>query len=319
MIGAKHTPGCAFLFFLQEKTVTQCMLGRDGHNAKVYTLCCGYTKNCAGCKNRSGLLFLFVPFFPSVFCCCGCFASCKTSVAFFVWCCFLAFWLCSFARGRAFLGAGMSLCLCLWLANTKAWFSPFPTVFFLLALIFFCYNWIVVWSCFFAVVFLAPLAWPFSGAVCSFRLLLLVPLCTKCNKLVLCFFAALLLSFLMSFWAVAGVAFFSLCPPVIMHAKQCLPCALPYPASPTIRFPPFPNTHMHPSNTCGCTCTLFTHAHMVISVLVCVLVFVCLLRALCVCACLCLGLLVCLCLCFAFFYVSVVALCAYEYPQLGVI
>ena len=84
------------------------------------------------------------------------------------------------------------------------------------------------------------------------------------------------------FGPVAGVAFFSLCPPVIMHAKQCLPCALPYPASPIFRFPPFPNTHMHPSNACGRTDTLFTHTHMVMSVLVLMRVFAWLLAALCV-------------------------------------
>ena len=115
-------------------------------------------------------------------------------------CCFLAFWLCSFACGRAFLDDEMSLCLCLWLANTKTWFSPSPAVFFFLVLIFFYYNWIVFWSCFFTVVFLAPSARPFSGAVCSFRLLLLAPLYPKCNPLSLCFFAALLLSFLLSCW-----------------------------------------------------------------------------------------------------------------------
>ena len=88
-------------------------------------------------KTRAGFLLLFVPFFPRVFCCCGCFASCKTSVVFFMQCCFLEFWLCSFTCGRAFLGDEMSLCLCLWLANTKTWFSPSPAVFFFLVLIFF--------------------------------------------------------------------------------------------------------------------------------------------------------------------------------------
>ena len=80
---------------------------------------------------------LFFPLFPRVFYCCGCFASCKTSVAFFACCCFLAFWLCLFARGRAFLATAMSLCLCLRLASTKTWSSPFAAVFFLLDLFFF--------------------------------------------------------------------------------------------------------------------------------------------------------------------------------------
>ena len=146
-------------------------------------------------------------------------------------CCFLAFWLCSFACGRAFLDDEMSLCLCLWLANTKTWFSPSPTVFFFLVLIFFYYNWIVFWSCFFTVVFLAPLARPFSGAVCSFRLLLLAPLYPKCNPLSLCFFAALLLSFLLSCWTCWSCCLFFLAtlrsntcptmPPVSCRAPFC--------------------------------------------------------------------------------------------------
>ena len=44
LIGAKHTPGCVFLFFLQEKTLTQCMLGRDGRNAKAFALRCDPAK-----------------------------------------------------------------------------------------------------------------------------------------------------------------------------------------------------------------------------------------------------------------------------------
>ena len=44
LIGAKRTPGCAFLCFLQEKTVTRAMFGHDGHNTKVYTLCFGCAK-----------------------------------------------------------------------------------------------------------------------------------------------------------------------------------------------------------------------------------------------------------------------------------
>ena len=114
------------------------------------------------------------------------------------------------------------------------------------------------------------------------------------------------------FGPVAGVAFFSLCPPVIMHAKQCLPCALPCPALPTFFFLPFKNTHTHPINPHAPTETLFTHTHMVMSVLVFVYVFVCSLIVLCVSACLCLGLLVCMYSYFVFVYVSVVALCAYE-------
>ena len=113
------------------------------------------------------------------------------------------------------------------------------------------------------------------------------------------------------FGSVCGVAFFSWCPFVFMCVKQCPPCALPCPASPTFRFPPFHNTHMHPSNPCGHTCTLFAHTHMVMYVLMFVLVFVCLLSELCARVFLCLRLLVCLCLCFAFVYVYVVALCAY--------
>ena len=91
--------------------------------------------------------------------------------------------------------------------------------------------------------FLAPLAWPFSGAVCSFRLLLLVPLCTKCNKLVLCFFAALLLSFLMSFWACCGCCFFLFVSPRD-HACQTMPPLCP--SIPRFAHYPFPSVPQHP-------------------------------------------------------------------------
>ena len=66
LIGAKRTPGCVFLFFLQEKTLTQCMLGRDGRNTKAFALCCGHAK----IKRRQkivqvccSLIFPFVPVF----------------------------------------------------------------------------------------------------------------------------------------------------------------------------------------------------------------------------------------------------------------
>ena len=44
LIGAKHTPGCAFLFFLQEKTLQRAMLGRCGRKAKAFALHCGHAK-----------------------------------------------------------------------------------------------------------------------------------------------------------------------------------------------------------------------------------------------------------------------------------
>ena len=43
-IGAKHTPGCAFLFFLQEKTLQRVMIGSDGRNVKAFALRCGHAK-----------------------------------------------------------------------------------------------------------------------------------------------------------------------------------------------------------------------------------------------------------------------------------
>ena len=106
------------------------------------------------------------------------------------------------------------------------------------------------------------------------------------------------------------VAFFSCFPSVVMRVQQCPPCALPCPAFPTHRFPPFQNTYMLPSKPCAYTCTPFGRAHMVMSVLAFVRVFVRLLRVLCVLSCLCLRLLVCLYVCFVFAYVYVVALCA---------
>ena len=71
LIGAKRTPGWAFLCFLQEKTLTQCMLGRDGRNTKAFALCCGHAKITRRqkivqvCCSRAFLLFPV--FFASVF------------------------------------------------------------------------------------------------------------------------------------------------------------------------------------------------------------------------------------------------------------
>ena len=256
-------------------------------------------------KTGTGLLLLLFPFFPRVFCCCGCFVSDKTSVVFFAYCCSLPFWLCLFARGRAFLAVTMLLCLCLWLANTKKWFSPFPVVFFLLTLIFFTTLKVVFCSCRFVVVFLAVL---FRSCCYFFLLFILFVLLLKLKNILFGYCVFLLrygCCFCYLFGPVFGVAFFSWCPSVVMRVKQCPPFALPCPASPTFRFPPFHNTHMYPSNPCVRTCTLFALTHMVMSVLVFVLVFVCLVLALCARVCLCLRLLVrllvCLHLCFAFF------------------
>ena len=137
LIGAKHTPGCVFLFLLQEKTLQRVMLGRDDHNAKVYTLCCGCAK-IVQCRK------------PEQVCCCCYFFSFPVSftvvivlfhtklvLLFFACCCFLTFWMLLFVRVEDFPAAIMLLCLCLLLANIISWPSPFPPVFFLFILIFF--------------------------------------------------------------------------------------------------------------------------------------------------------------------------------------
>ena len=67
LIGAKHTPGCAFLFFLQEKTVTHCNACALWPQHKRVYVVLQRCKNCAGCKYRSGLLFLCAPLFPCCF------------------------------------------------------------------------------------------------------------------------------------------------------------------------------------------------------------------------------------------------------------
>ena len=228
---------------------------------------------------------------------------------FFCCCCFLLFWLCLFAYIGAFAAPWMVLCLCLWLTSINTRFSPFLSVLFLLVVFFLRHSKL---SSVLAVLLLCFLLCCFGRAVVVFSFFVLIFLLLKLNSALPrpCLF---LLPWECCFCRlcghVEGVAFFSLCPPVIMHVKQCLPCALPHPASPSFRFPVFHNNHMHPSNPCGHTCTLFARAHMIMPVLVFVLVFVCLLRALCVCTYLFLSLLVCLCLCFVFTYVSVVVLC----------
>ena len=95
----------------------------------------------------------------------------------------------------------------------------------------------------FCVVFLAPLARPFSDAVCSFRLLLLVPLCPKCIKLLLYFFAALLLSFLSSFWVCCGCCFFLFVSPRDNVCQKMTPLC---PSVPRLAHFPFPSVPQHP-------------------------------------------------------------------------
>ena len=205
----------------------------------------------------------------------------------------------------------MLLCLCLWVTHINSRFSPLPPVFFLFVIIFLRH-----WKLFsvLAVLLLCFLLCCFGGAVVFFLLFVLFFLLLKLKNTLVGYCVFLLryeCCFCCLLGPVCGVAFFSWCPSVVMSVQQCPPCVLPCPTSPTFRFPPFHNTHMHPSNPCARPCTLFTRSHMVMPVLVFVLVFVCLLCALCVCACLCVRLLVCLCLCFVFTYVYSIVLCAY--------
>ena len=195
----------------------------------------------------------------------------------------------------------MSLCLRSWLKNINTRLSPFLSVLFVLVIFFLRYSKLfsvlaVLLLCFLMCCFGRVVVFVFCFLLCSFCSLSLI-MCYFVTVYFCCAVNVVFVVFLGLLW----VLLFSLCPPpVIMYAKQWLPCALPYPASPTFRFPPFHNTHMHPSNPCGRTCTLFAHTHMVMPVLVFVLVFVCLLLTLCLCVCLYLRLLLCLCLCFVF-------------------
>ena len=68
MIGAKHIPGYAFLFFLQEKTLQRVMLGRDGRNAKAFALRCGHTK-ITRCQQKVQVYFSCYVCFFSVSAC----------------------------------------------------------------------------------------------------------------------------------------------------------------------------------------------------------------------------------------------------------
>ena len=71
LIGAKRTPGCAFLVFLKRKRWHRCNVVRDGRNAKAYALCSGRAKITRSqkvvqvCYSRA---FLLLPvFFTPVF------------------------------------------------------------------------------------------------------------------------------------------------------------------------------------------------------------------------------------------------------------
>ena len=239
-------------------------------------------KNYAVTKTRSGLLLSFVPFFPRVFFCSGCFVLCKTSVDFFAYCYFLAFWLCLFVRVGAFDAPRMLVCPCLLIMSINTRFSPLPPVFFLLVIIFFTTLKIVSVL---AVLLLCFLPCCFGRAVVFLLLFTLFVLLF--NSKMHCFgYCVFLLCheccFCCLFCPVCGVAFFSWFPSVVIRVQQCPPCVLLCPPSPTLCFPPLHNTHMHPSNPCGRTYTLFAHTHMVMSVLVLVRVFAWLLAALCV-------------------------------------
>ena len=106
----ERTPGCAFLCFLQEKTVhtVQCCVWWPG--SKGVCLAFRPHKNCVVLKNRPSLLFPSCPLFLCVFCCFACFAKCKSSVTFFACCFLLTFGLCLFVRLGAFPAPIMLLC-----------------------------------------------------------------------------------------------------------------------------------------------------------------------------------------------------------------
>ena len=97
-IGAKHTPGCAFLFFLQEKTLTQCNAWEWWPQIKGVCLTLQPRKNYELLIKSTGLFSLCFPRFPCVFLVNIYFVWVKVSVVFFCYCLFDSFSLCLFVR-----------------------------------------------------------------------------------------------------------------------------------------------------------------------------------------------------------------------------
>ena len=89
------------------------------------------------------------------------------------------------------------------------------------------------------------LRWPdrflalFARFVCFF----LSPFALNASNYYYAFLLRCHCRFCLHFGSVAGVAFFSLCPSVMIHVKQYLPCALPYPR---LTHFPFPSVPQHP-------------------------------------------------------------------------
>ena len=139
-IGSKHTPGCAFLFFLQENDVATCYAWERWPQRKGVCLALWSRKNYALFVNSTGLLLLLCLFFFCAFCCFTCFVWYKSSVVFFACCCLWQFWLCLFVRFGAFPAPISPSCLSLLLAIIILWVLPFCPVFFLFYFNFFHGN-----------------------------------------------------------------------------------------------------------------------------------------------------------------------------------
>jgi len=124
------------VFFFPTATIGAHVRGRSSQQKGAY-LAFWRRASCARAIIRRGLFFLCCCCFSCAFLFRIYFVWCQSVVVFFGCCSLLLFWLCLFGRDRAFLAVTMLLGLCLRMANTITWFSPFSAVCFLFFFVFF--------------------------------------------------------------------------------------------------------------------------------------------------------------------------------------
>ena len=201
-----------FSVFSPRENVATCYDWERWPQRKGVCLALRPRKNYALFVNSTGFLLPLCLFFFCAFCCSTCFVSCKSSVAFFVCCYSLPFWLCLFVRVGAFPAPNYADVFGLTASKHYSLNLAFPPLFFLFVL-FFSATKVFSCSCSFVVGFLVGFSRSCYPLFFYFLFCLFCPFSSKIHCFGIAYFCCTVNVVFVVFLVLLWVLLFSLCVP----------------------------------------------------------------------------------------------------------